>query len=425
MRLNRGAGLALAVPLALGACASPGMPPGGPPDAVAPEVVDVSPDSGATGVRASSVRFRFSEVVSEAPRVQGAGSGIGLGAVVIVSPGDGTERVRWHRNEIEIEPRDGFRAGTAYRVTLLPGIVDLRGNVMTESRDLVFSTGASIPAGAIAGVVFDWVDGRPAPNARVEAFLPPDSTFRWMTRADSSGRYRLRDLAPGAYTLRAFIDENANRQLDRREAFDSTVAVLEQAAGAADAAHEVDLYAFVHDTIGPRIETVVASDTSVLRVRFNNAVAAGWTPTEGAFVLLRTDADSAVVPLGAAVPATQFDSVMTAARMLADSIAIDSAARANPADTAAARRLADLIERSRQAVATDTVTDTLAVPPPTPQRPTPSRDWAVRLAAPLAPGAYLFRAVEIPGLSGARETSERAFTIAAPEPPDIPNPPGR
>ena len=32
------------------ACAQPGMPPGGPPDVAAPQIVRITPDSGATSV---------------------------------------------------------------------------------------------------------------------------------------------------------------------------------------------------------------------------------------------------------------------------------------------------------------------------------------------------------------------------------------
>ena len=66
-----------------------------------------------------------------------------LGSLVILSPGDGRERVSWRRTGIEIEPRDGFRANTTYRLTLLPGLSDLRGNVLKEPIEVVFSTGAT------------------------------------------------------------------------------------------------------------------------------------------------------------------------------------------------------------------------------------------------------------------------------------------
>ena len=48
-------------------CASPGIPPGAPPDEAAPRVLKVTPDSGTVSARVGAVRFLFSEVVSERP----------------------------------------------------------------------------------------------------------------------------------------------------------------------------------------------------------------------------------------------------------------------------------------------------------------------------------------------------------------------
>src|SRR6478672_8618623 len=52
--------LTAAVLLALG-CASPGMPPGGPPDVAAPQIIAIAPDSGRVGVTPKEVIFRFDE----------------------------------------------------------------------------------------------------------------------------------------------------------------------------------------------------------------------------------------------------------------------------------------------------------------------------------------------------------------------------
>ena len=391
-------------------CASPGTPPGGPPDNAAPAVVRVSPESGAVNVRASSVLFRFDEVVSEQPGAGASGGGnaaeAGLGGIVIVSPGDGRERVRWRRTGIEIEPRNGFRANTTYRVTLLPGLADLRGNVRRESLESTFSTGSAIPEGAITGAVFDWVAGRHAPLARVEAFLRADTAFRWMARADSLGRYALRDLTPGSYTVRAYLDANGNRRLDERESFDSlTVAV--------DTQQQSDFYAFVHDTIGPRIETVTAADSTALRIRFDRAVALTWMPDANSFVLQR--ADSSAVPLGEVMTAARFDSLAAVARVAADSAAADSAV----VDSAVVDRAV-----AQRAVVADSA-DTLVARAPPLQRATPSREWAVRLTAPLAPGSYRLRATAVEGLAGARSKSEREFVVRAPTPPDTTGAPPR
>lgn len=399
--------VAVATALAWG-CASPGMPPGGPPDEAAPAVLRVTPESGTVNVRASSVLFRFDEVVSERAGGRATGSAAGdLAGLVLVSPGDGRERVSWRRSAIEVEPRGGFRPNTAYRVTLLPGLSDLRGNVLEGRSEVVFSTGAAIPAGRIDGVVFDWVAGRTAQNAWVQAFRAPDSTFRWLGRADSLGRYSLRDLAPGAYVVRAFLDPNNNRRLDDREPFDS--ATLSIAAERTDTA-STDFYAFAHDTLGPRIEAVELVDSLALRVRFDRPVAPSWVPDSStSFVLQR--ADSSVIPLGAILTAARLDSLLALDRARADSVAraADTVARAVPPAPLGAIPLPP--------AGRDT-TDTLAARGPQMGRPQPVQHWAVRLLTPLAPGTYRLKAVQVPGLAGTRRDSDREFPVRAPAPPD-------
>ena len=418
-------------------CASPGTPPGGPPDKAPPKLLSVAPESGSLNVRASSVLLRFDEVVNERSTPAsaiatgsssgsgsggigggfggggggyGGGSGGGsstLGSLVVLSPGDGRERVTWRRTAIEIEPRGGFRPNTTYRVTLLPGLSDLRGNVLREQQEIVFSTGDSRPEGEIAGVVFDWAAGRIALSARVEIFAGSDSTLRWTTRADSTGRFLLRDLPAGSYHLRAWVDANGNRTIDARELFDSVTVAL---ATRADA----ELYAFVHDTVGPRLETVEPQDSTELRIRFDRSAAVDWTPDSSTLLLQRSD--SSVIRIGVMIPATRFDSVAQAAAAVKERVRADSAAK----DTTAKGTI------TRPALASDTVARVKA---PALSRPIPVQNWVAVLDAPLPPGEYRIAAGGIRGLAGAARRSERVFRIRPPAAPKDtaaakPKPPG-
>src|SRR6476659_6710686 len=81
--------------LALGACASPGTPPGGPVDTQAPQIVRIAPDSAKTGVKPREVIFQFDEVVNERP--SGATS---LSGLFLISPRNGEARADWHRSTI-------------------------------------------------------------------------------------------------------------------------------------------------------------------------------------------------------------------------------------------------------------------------------------------------------------------------------------
>ena len=141
----------------VGGCASAGAPPGGPERKTPPEIVSISPDSGQINVKIKSAEFRFDEVVSDRP----SSSATGLDQLFLVSPRNGTAVVSWHRTRINVRPRNGFRPNTAYRITMLPGLVDLRGNVRKDTRTILFSTGATFPAYSILGRVFDWAAERP------------------------------------------------------------------------------------------------------------------------------------------------------------------------------------------------------------------------------------------------------------------------
>src|SRR5574341_269168 len=101
------------------ACASPGMPPGAPPDSAAPRVLKVTPDSGTRNARVDGIQFLFSEVVSESPR--GASD---LAGMFLISPYDGDPPVSWRRTRIAVSPRRGLKPNATYVIRLLPGIAD-------------------------------------------------------------------------------------------------------------------------------------------------------------------------------------------------------------------------------------------------------------------------------------------------------------
>ena len=389
------------------ACASPGMPPGGPPDALPPELVAVTPDSAAVSVTPSRVVFSFNEVVSERP--QGSAT---LGAAFIVSPRDGLPRVDWRRDRITVRPRRDWRPNTVYTVTMLPGISDLRGNVRREGSTLVFSTGPTIPDTRVEGIVFDWPGNRAAGGALVEALLVADTTLAYVTVADSSGRFTLPHLPPGRYVVRGVLDANSNRALDRREAFDSV------ALDVADSAR-VELLAFVHDTIGPRIATVTIRDSLTLRVAFDKPLEIGQPMDASRFRLIQLP-DSSPVPIARALFARAADSLD---RARTDSVQrADSIQRADSARRAGAARADTARPAPRQAPrpglpapgATPTAAaDTAALRP---SRPAPETDVVVVLSRALAPATtYRLSAIEVRNLLRVPRSSDRNF--ATPKPP--------
>ncbi|HJR67123.1 MAG TPA: Ig-like domain-containing protein [Gemmatimonadaceae bacterium] len=362
--------------VALLACASQGDPPGGPPDAVAPVLVGILPESGAVNVRPERVEFRFDEVVSERP--SGATS---LEQMVLISPNDGLPRVDWRRRSIAVRPRRDWKANAVYTVTLLPGITDLRGNVMRTGASVIFSTGATIPDTRIAGILYDWVAGSAARAGAVEAIALPDSIV-YVARTDSAGRFALAHLPPGSYVLRAWLDANNNRDLDPREAYDSASVALRDTAS-------LTLFAFVHDTLPPRINTVQVVDSMTLRVELNQPLDPEQPLDTTRFRL--TASDSSALALRAVFTADSFD------RTQADSIArADTTRRAPP----------------RQAPATPR--DSVVLP-----RPIPVSRFVVVTALPLQPEtSYRLIAIDARNLMGRTGTSARVFTTPRRAPAD-------
>ncbi|MEO5568567.1 MAG: Ig-like domain-containing protein, partial [Gemmatimonadaceae bacterium] len=252
----------MTVLLALAACASVATPPGGPVDLDPPEVISASIDTNATGVTAGKLELRFNEVIAERP--SGA-AGVTLEAIVLVSPRTGSAKVQWNRRSITIEPRGGFRPNTTYRVTLLPGLADIRGNISNLPRYYVFSTGPTIAPFSILGRVFDWQAAASAPGAVVEAVANvgrADSAV-YLAVADSLGQFELGPLDAGRYLVRTFIDGDRNRDRGVLEKWDTVM------VNVTDHRPSVELLAAQRDTAAADIASVEALDSVWVRVRLD------------------------------------------------------------------------------------------------------------------------------------------------------------
>jgi hypothetical protein len=353
-----------AVAAAIIACASPGMPPGGPVDTEAPQIVKIVPDSAKTGTTPKEVIFRFDEVVSERPT--GATS---LSGLFLISPTDGQPRVDWHRDEISVRPRRRWRANTAYTITMLPGLSDLRGNARNTGAVTMFATGATLPASKISGVLFNWPEARViARGGLVQAWPRGDTTLVYVTATDSSGAYTLATLPPGDYVVRGISDDNNNRGLDRREAWDTVSVSLGDTA-------KVDLYGFVHDSLGARLQSVTLRDSVTLELSFDNALSLAQPLTVQQVRVVAPDSSD---------------------------LGVLSVTPPPPDTSAAVRRLA---------------------------RPIPPRTMVIKLSRPVRPKtAYRVRVTGVRNLFGVMRNGEFTLAVPAtlpvPAPPPAPAPPG-
>ncbi len=412
--------LLLTVLVGGGACASQGDPPGGPPRTTPPTVLRTVPESGsvAPDLRGDAV-VQFDEVIDEMPSRGGApGTISGLAQKVILSPVGSDVKVSWHRSSIHVSPREGWQRGRVYHLQLFPGIVDLRRNATKTGTTLVFTTGPAVPATTLAGTVLLWVDQRTLPQAVIRAAPLPD-TVAYVTLADSAGNFRLAAVPPGRYRVWAIQDENNNRRQDRREAFDTVTVTVDSTANAL-------LWAFVHDTVGPRVRTVEPIDSVNFRVAFT-APLDPRRPLDTAKVRVLALPDSTVVALRTLYTPAVFDSIQARARAVADSLKRlrDTTARKDTTSRPGARppaaQRAPAVGRAPGAPSgTDTAApklDTARVRKLLSERPVPYDRVVVQTAQPLAPGGkYLVRVRGARNLSGVAADGQGVLVVPVPKP---------
>ena len=394
------------------ACANVTAPEGGPEDRDPPTVVKISPSDGTVDAKPKNVVIQFDEVISETPR-----GSQDLSTLVFISPKAGKPVVDWLRSRIAIHPKKGWKPNTVYSITVSPGITDLRQNQIDSTIRVVFSTGGPIPQTHITGVVFDWSAGRGASKALVEAIAADSTTYQVL--ADTAGRYDLRYVPPGKYTVRAIADRNSNRELDPSEAWDTLGVTVTSNATA-------ELYMFQHDTIGLRIADMTLLDSNrVIKLTFDKPYAPDQLIDLTKVTIKKADSTLiGILKIQTAPMRAFFDSLARAAKA-------DSAARKEKVDTsAAAKARADSLSRGRRL-------DSLAVverlerevrrlaalrgnrplpprdttPLPKMRRPQVYTDLYVTLAEPLPPGSnFRVQAVAMRSLSGTTRSTARTLS---------------
>lgn len=390
-------------------CASPGMPPGGPPDVAAPVLVSITPDTGSVGVKPKEVVFQFDEVVSERPPAATT-----LSDLFLISPRNGAPDASWHRSAIGVKPSKGWRPNTPYTVIMMKGVADLRGNVRNTGASTFFSTGSTVPRTRIAGTVFDWLTGSPAAGALVESFVPSDTLHPYVALVDSLGGFVMEHVVPARYTVRAYMDRNKNLEIDPSEPWDSVGITLTDSA-------RTTLVIFTHDTVPPRIRDVRVLDSLRLTVSFDKPVDPTQTLGVSNFTVIAPD--SSKVPIASAGPAAKDTTPVNPAAGANPPSGVNPVTGANPVTGNPPTRANPVGRPGRARAPTQPQSDTSNVPKPVMPRPLPITEVVIKLQHPLTPKTiYHIRAIGIRGLTGKVGDSERSYTSPAPPPPPAAKP---
>jgi len=382
------------------ACAHMLPPPGGVADKIPPKIVAITPHDSATNVRPDAVVVEFDKVVSEQP--VGATA---LRDLVLISPVQGAVNADWHRHAIAISPDKGWRKNTAYTIQLLAGVADLWGNVRKTDTTFIFSTGAEIPKTTVRGAVFDWEHGTPVVGAFVQAYTAKDTLFTYVAMTDSVGQFAMHALPPGTYIVRGIMDVNHNRAIDPGEAFDTVSTALRDTS-------RVEVLAFAHDSIGPRLSSMHVDDSVTVRITFSALLDPTFTPTASQFTI--KGPDSSLVSI---VHVGQKPQDTAAAVPMIDTAARNAQRRGGLPPYGAPPGTRPRDARDARAAQLDSlpryhVTRTAQLPKPS--KPSPYRDLLVTVAKPLTPKTeYTVHVTDIHGVGGTKKSSDGTFTVPA------------
>ena len=247
------------------ACASTGMPDGGPYDETPPKFVRATPEPNATNNKRKKVSIEFDEFI----KLDKASE-----KVIVSPPQNEAPEVKVSGKRVLVEFFDSLKANTTYTIDFGDAIVDNNEDNPLGNFAYSFSTGESIDTLEISGTVLNAADLEPVKGIQVGIHKNLNDTafsklpFDRISRTDSRGHFNVKGIAPGTYRVYALMDGNQNYRFDSKTeaiAFLDSLVVpsLEGAVREDTVWNEVDTLAY--DTIYKVNYTRFLPDNLVLR----------------------------------------------------------------------------------------------------------------------------------------------------------------
>ena len=195
------------------ACASTGMPDGGPYDETPPKFVRATPEPNATNNKRSKISIEFDEYIKlDKPSEK----------VIISPPQKEAPEVKVSGRRVLVEFFDTLQENTTYTIDFGDAIVDNNEDNPLGNFAYAFSTGESIDTMEVSGTVLNAQDLEPVKGIQVGLHKDlHDSAFTKLpfvriSRTDSRGHFTVRGIAPGKYRIYALMDGNQNYLFDSK-----------------------------------------------------------------------------------------------------------------------------------------------------------------------------------------------------------------
>lgn len=247
------------------ACASTGMPDGGPYDETPPKFVRANPEPNATNNKRKKISIEFDEYIKlDNPSEK----------VIISPPQKEAPEVKVSGHRVLVEFFDTLRENTTYTVDFGDAIVDNNEDNPLGNFAYAFSTGAHIDTMEVSGTILNAENLEPVKGIQVGLHQNLEDSafvklpFDRISRTDSRGHFTIRGVAPGKYRIYALMDGNQNYLFDSKTeaiAFQDSLVIpdMRQAVRQDTVWNELDTLAY--DTIYEVHYTRFLPDNLVLR----------------------------------------------------------------------------------------------------------------------------------------------------------------
>ena len=195
------------------ACASTGMPDGGPYDETPPKFVRANPEPNAINNKRKKISIEFDEFI----KLDKASE-----KVIVSPPQNETPEVKVSGKRVLVEFFDSLKANTTYTIDFGDAIVDNNEDNPLGNFAYSFSTGESIDTMEISGTVLNAADLEPVKGIQVGTHKDLNDTafskipFDRISRTDSRGHFNIKGIAPGTYRVYALMDGNQNYLFDSK-----------------------------------------------------------------------------------------------------------------------------------------------------------------------------------------------------------------
>lgn len=195
------------------ACASTGMPDGGPYDETPPKFVRANPEPNAINNKRKKISIEFDEFI----KLDKASE-----KVIVSPPQNEPPEVKVSGKRVLVEFFDSLKANTTYTIDFGDAIVDNNEDNPLGNFAYSFSTGESIDTMEISGTVLNAADLEPVKGIQVGIHKDLNDTvfskipFDRISRTDSRGHFNIKGIAPGTYRVYALMDGNQNYLFDSK-----------------------------------------------------------------------------------------------------------------------------------------------------------------------------------------------------------------